>query len=92
MKLNWKVRVKNPYFWLGLIGVILSAMGVEANMLNSWEAVWQHILELISNPYLIGSVAAAVLGVLVDPTTAGIGDSRQALAYTSCKSSTRKLH
>ena len=27
MKINWKVRIKNPYFWVGLLGVILSAMG-----------------------------------------------------------------
>lgn len=92
MKLNWKVRAKNPYFWIGLVGVVLSAMGVEASMLTSWGAVWQHFRELIGNPYLIGSVAAALVGVLVDPTTAGIGDSRQALTYTCCKSDVKKLH
>lgn len=83
MKINWKVRVKNPYFWVGLLGVILSAMGVSADMFTSWDIVIEQAKALISNPFMIGSVIMAVLGTLVDPTTAGVADSQRALEYNS---------
>lgn len=81
MKINFKVRAKNVYFWVGLVGVILSAMGVNASMFTSWKIVWDAIVNLVSNPFMLGSVALAVLGVLVDPTTKGIMDSSQAMQY-----------
>lgn len=70
-------RFKNPYFWFGLVGVILAAMGVTPEMFTSWELVWQKIMELISNPFMIGSVIIAITGVFVDPTTRGIMDCKQ---------------
>lgn len=82
MKLNIPVRLKNPWFWVGLAGVILSAMGASPDMFTSWGAVWDAIVNLVSNPFTLGSVALAVLGVFVDPTTAGIGDSKRALTYS----------
>lgn len=80
--MNWKVRLKNPWFWVGLVGVILTAIGVNAESLTSWKAVKDAFMALIGNPYMIGSVIVALLGVFVDPTTAGVGDSEQALEYT----------
>lgn len=82
MKLNLTVRAKNPWFWVGLTGVVLTAMGVSPEMLTSWGAVADAFRALVTNPFLLGSVAVAVLGVLVDPTTAGVADSERALAYT----------
>lgn len=81
MKINWKVRVKNPYFWIGLMGVILSAMGVEPQMLSSWQALGNALLEFVKNPFLIGTVLVAVIGVIVDPTTKGMNDSQRAMQY-----------
>ena len=83
MKINIPVRFKNPWFWVGLGGVILSAMGVSPEMFTSWGAVWEAVVNLIGNPFMLGSVILAVLGVLVDPTTAGISDSKRALSYKS---------
>jgi phi LC3 family holin len=85
MKLNFKVRAKNPYFWIGLVGVILAAMGVDASMFTSWGAVWDALVGLVTNPFMLGSVIIAVIGVLVDPTTKGIADSSQALTYDKPK-------
>ena len=85
MKMNIKVRIKNPYFWVGVIGVILTAMGINPEMLTSWGAVWEAIVNLVQNPFMIGSVIIALLGIFVDPTTAGISDSSQALAYLEPK-------
>ena len=83
MKINIPVRFKNAWFWVGLGGVILSAMGVSPEMFTSWGAVWEAICSLFGNPFQIGCVALAVLGVFVDPTTAGVSDSPRALTYTA---------
>ena len=83
MKMNFPVRFKNPWFWVGLGGVILSAMGVSPEMFTSWGAVLDAICSLFSNPFQIGCVVLAVLGVFIDPTTAGVGDSTRALTYTT---------
>lgn len=85
MKLNFKVRAKNPYFWIGLLGVIFTAMGVSTETLTSWDAVLNSLITLINNPYMIISVVVAVLGIFIDPTTSGLGDSASALTYSSPK-------
>lgn len=85
MKINLKVRVLNPWFWISLIGVILTAMGVSPETFTSWEAVYAAFVALVSNPYMLGSVFVAVLGVFIDPTTKGVKDSEQAMTYTQPK-------
>jgi len=81
MKLNWKVRIKNPYFWLGLIAVILAAVGVSPESLTSWSILYAQVRALLSNPFAVGCVIVAALGYINDPTTSGLSDSRQALGY-----------
>ena len=83
MKINIPVRFKNPWFWVGLCGTILAAMGVSPEMFTSWGAVWEAGENLFSNPFMLVSVVLAVLGVFVDPTTSGISDSKRALSYKS---------
>ena len=83
MKINIPVRFKNPWFWVGLCGTILAAMGVSPEMFTSWDAVWEAVVNMVINPYMLVSVVLAVLGVFVDPTTSGISDSKRALSYKS---------
>ena len=83
MKINIPVRFKNPWFWVGLCGTILTAMGVSPEMFTSWGAVWEAVVNLFNNPFMLVSVFLAVLGVFVDPTTAGVGDSTRAMTYTT---------
>lgn len=82
MKINWKVRAVNPYFWIGLIAVVLASVGVSPESLTSWAILKDQLLALIGNPFAIGCVAIAVIGYVIDPTTRGIGDSEQALLYS----------
>ena len=85
MKINWKLRLQNPWFYIGLVGIVLTAMGVSPETLTSWSAVYVALQNLISNPFMLGSVFVSVLSVFVDPTTAGFGDSKQALTYDKPK-------
>ena len=82
--LNWTVRVKNKTFWLTLIPAVLLLIQVTA-------AVFGYTLELGElGDKLLAVVNAlfallTILGVVADPTTAGVGDSAQAMTYTSPK-------
>lgn len=83
MKMNIPVRFKNPWFWLGLVGLFFTAIGVSPETLTSWAALKQAMLDFIGNPFLIGTAAIALLGQFIDPTTAGVSDSKQAMTYTA---------
>ena len=85
MKLNLKVRIKNPWFWIGIVGVILTALNVDPSTFTSWGKVWECVVDLFTNPFKLGVVVIAVLGIFVDPTTVGISDSKQAMKYISPK-------
>ena len=78
--INWTVRIKNKAFWLAVIPAVLL-------LVQAVAAVFGFTLDLgdIGNK-LIAVVNATfgvlvVLGVVVDPTTAGISDSKQARGY-----------
>lgn len=83
--MNLRVRFRNPWFWVGLVGVVLTAMGVDGASLTTWGAVVDAAKALIHNPYMIWSVVLALIGVFVDPTTVGVGDSDQAMNYLNPK-------
>lgn len=81
MKINIPVRIRNPWFWVGLLSVILTAVGVDPQSFTSWEAVWNGIISTLNNPVQLGAVVVAVLGVFIDPTTSGLTDSDRAMEY-----------
>lgn len=81
MNINIPVRFRNPWFWVGLLSVILTAVGVDPQSFTSWEAVWNGIISTLNNPVQLGAVVVAVLGVFIDPTTSGLTDSDRAMEY-----------
>ncbi len=83
--MNIQVRMKNPWFWIGVIGVALTAIGVDPQTFTSWSAVWEGIKTVLGNPVQLVTFALSVLAVFVDPTTAGVGDSKRAMTYTEPK-------
>lgn len=90
--INWKVRLHNPAWWLGMVGIVmgpvLAYLGLAYSDLTTWGSLADVFIKFISNPYLIGTVAVAVLGaigVTVDPTTKGLSDSTQALTDSKPK-------
>ena len=85
LNLNLKVRMKNPWFWVGVAGTVLMATGVSPEMFTSWGILWENIVSLVQNPFMLGSVALTVLGIFVDPTTNGVSDSEQAMTYEKPK-------
>lgn len=80
-KINWEVRKKRWMFWAAIGAAVLAAMGVSPEMFTSWGLVWDAIIGLFCNPFQLGCVIFAILGVVTDFTTPGIGDSPRALHY-----------
>lgn len=82
--INWTVRIKNKSFWLAIIPAVLLLVQVVA-------AVFGYTLDLgnLGNKLIdvVNAVFAVlvILGVVTDPTTQGIGDSKQALTYSEPK-------
>lgn len=81
--INWKVRLKNPTFWVGLIG-ILGTLVIDVAQLfgadlsatvGSWETALTGLAQAVF-------AILALVGVITDPTTDGVSDSQQALGYT----------
>ena len=94
MKINWKVRLKNPVFWANLAAAvvlpILAYLGLNWQDMTTWGALGSALLEAVKNPVIVVSVLVSVWNLLVDPTTKGVSDSTQALAYTEPKASEPK--
>lgn len=84
MNINWIVRIKNKAFWLALIPAVLLLIQVIAAPFGyEWDFV-------VLNEQLTAIINAvfgvlAIIGVVTDPTTAGVTDSKQALTYTTPK-------
>ncbi len=78
MKLNWKVRFKNKV-WLGsflslIVGFVYSMLA----LFDVFPEVTQSLVLQLLNQVL---TFLGLIGVIVDPTTAGIGDSDRAMTY-----------
>lgn len=82
--INWLVRIKNKAFWVAiipaillLIQVIAAVFGYEINLGD----LGNRLLDVVNAVFAV----LVILGVVTDPTTAGVSDSKQALTYTKPK-------
>ena len=82
--INWVVRVKNKNFWLTLIPAVLLLIQVlVAPFGYQWDfGVLNEQLAAIVNALF---AVLMILGIVNDPTTDGIADSKQALTYKTPK-------
>ena len=74
--MGFRQRAKNPFFWISLGSVVLTAMGMKPEMFTSWDIVIEQIKNLFSNPFLLGTTIFSVIGVIMDPTSRGIRDNK----------------
>ena len=84
MKINWTVRIKNKMFWLALIPALLLLAQVVAAVFGyelKIDAIGDKLTAVVNALFAV----LAILGVVTDPTTAGVSDSKQALTYTAPK-------
>ena len=82
--INWIVRIKNKNFWLAIIPAILLLVQVVGNVFGftlDLGDLGNKLLEVVNALFAV----LAILGIVTDPTTAGVGDSAQAMTYTTPK-------
>ena len=82
--INWKVRLKNRAFRIGFIPALLLLVQVVAAVFGfSLELDWlgERLLAVVNAVFAL----LVILGVVTDPTTAGVSDSTQALTYDKPK-------
>lgn len=81
MKLNWLVRIKNKAFWMAVIPAIALVVQAVAGVFGytlSLDTLVGKLLAVVDAVFAL----LIVLGIVVDPTTAGISDSKRAMSYT----------
>ena len=78
--INWKVRIKNKVFWIALIPAVLllvqtgcRVFGVELD----FGDLQDNLIALVNAVFAV----LVILGIVADPTTEGLGDSKRAMTY-----------
>lgn len=80
MKINFKVRMKNKAFVVGVATLLVSFLYKLLAAMEIVPAVSENeILELVG----LAVNVLALVGVIVDPTTEGVSDSDRAMLYYS---------
>lgn len=80
MKINWKIRMKNPVFWSTVIPALTAFIYCVLGAFGITPALTEN---MVLNIVAAVITALTTLGVLVDPTTAGVNDSKLAMTYTA---------
>lgn len=84
MSINWRVRIKNKAFWVAIIPAdlllvqqVCAVFGVQLD----FGPLQDQLTAIVGTVFTL----LAILGIVADPTTAGVGDSEQAMTYTEPK-------
>ena len=78
MKINWKVRFRNPMFWATVLPAVTACV---YTVLGAFGIVPALTESMVLNIFGAVLTALTTLGVLADPTTAGFSDSALAMTY-----------
>ncbi len=82
--INWKVRIRNKTFWMTFIPAVLLLVQSVAAVFGytlDFEALSAQLRAVVEAVFVL----LAILGVVNDPTTAGIADSENAMTYRTPK-------
>lgn len=82
--INWLVRIKNKNFWVAIIPAVLLLIQVVAADFGfeiDLGDLGNRLLDVVNAAFAV----MVILGVVNDPTTDGLSDSKQAFTYTEPK-------
>ena len=82
--LNWTVRFKNKTFWISFVPAVLLLIQVVAAVFGytlDLGGLGDRLLDVVNALFAV----LALLGIVADPTTKGVGDSAQAMTYDKPK-------
>ena len=78
--INWKVRIRNRAFWAALIPAVLLLVQSGAAMFGinlDLGETGNRALAVVNQLFTV----LTILGIVNDPTTAGLSDSENAMTY-----------
>lgn len=82
--INWKVRIKQKWFWLAIIPaalVLVKAVAAVAGITLDLTDLGDKLISVVEAVFTV----LVILGIVVDPTTEGLRDSLQAMTYEEPK-------
>ena len=86
MNFNFKVRAKNPVFWISNIIAVLvyigGYLGVKGEDVTSWGKLFDILGDIVSNPYLIVMIIVTLITTAISYTDKGIRDTGIVQTYT----------
>ena len=82
MQINWKVRFQNKTFLAGMISLVVVFIYDLLQLREIAPAVTQSAVMQVAEGIL---TILGMVGVIADPTTAGVADSKQAMTYDAPK-------
>ena len=82
MNINWRVRFQNKTFLTGLISLVVVFIYDLLQLLGIAPVVTQSVVMQVAEGIL---TILGMVGVIADPTTNGLSDSKQAMTYASPK-------
>lgn len=84
MNINWKVRLASKAFWVAIIPALLLLVQAIAAVFGytlDLDGIEARLLDLVNAVFAV----LVILGIVNDPTTAGLSDSKLAMSYTKPK-------
>lgn len=78
--INWKVRIRNKNFWLSIIPAVIlliQAIGAVFGFTLDFGDLSTKLIAVVNAVFVV----LAILGIVTDPTTAGVSDSTRAMGY-----------
>ena len=76
--------MKNKTFWLSIVPAVLLLAQTLCNAFGinfDFSMIGDKLIKIIEAVFMV----LAILGIVVDPTTAGVSDSAQAMTYETPK-------
>ena len=86
MNFNFKVRAKNPLFWIANVVAVLvyigGYLGVKGTDVTSWDKLFSIVGDVVANPYLIVMIVVTFVTTAISYTDKGIRDTGIVQTYT----------
>ena len=82
--INWKVRIRNKTFWMTVIpalALVVQAVAAVFGFTLDFTTLVGKLLTVVDAVFAL----LVILGIVVDPTTEGVRDSRLAMTYDEPK-------
>ena len=65
-------KLKNPYFWLSIVGLLFASAGIDFNTLTSWQLLGEALISILNNPVSVVAVLTALVGIWNNNDTKGL--------------------